>query len=332
MTMSRPQPYPDWLDDLWAKSADKGEGGKPESLATHTWLALLRLAELIHLRPTLPEELGKPDLWHLLYWSVFLHDLGKAHPAFQGVLRKQKDAKAIWGAHRHEVLSLPFLSWFGDSLAEEQSLWVIAAILSHHREPFELKELYPPPEEGEQDELDELIRQFSERTLQALWQWLDVCGSAWIKSLHLSSHLIQPLRLMDQAQAVEQVMRGGAAFIRLSLSRYQRWVATLDPSKEEPTLLTALTILRGSVIQADHSASAHAGERPPLQIQPQKILEKYQLAPQNLYDHQRRAAQMVGSTMLIAPTGSGKTESALLWAAGNQRQPVCFTHYPTKPA
>lgn len=328
MTINRPQPHPDWLDDLWAKSADKGEGGKPESLATHTWLALSRLAELIHLRPTLPEELDKPDLWHLLYWSVFLHDFGKAHPAFQGVLRKEKEAKAVWGAHRHEVLSLPFLSWFGDSFAEEQSLWVIAAILSHHREPFELRELYPPPEKGEQDELDELIQQFSERTLQALWRWLDVCGSAWIESLHLSPYPIQPLRLMNQAQAVEQVLRGGAKFTRHSLSCYQRWVAKLEPSKERSTPLTALMILRGSVIQSDHSASAHVGERPLLHIQPQKILEKYQLDPRNLYDHQRYAAQTMGSAMLIAPTGSGKTEAALLWAAGQPKAARLFYTLP----
>ncbi|MFN3309638.1 MAG: CRISPR-associated helicase Cas3', partial [Anaerolineales bacterium] len=244
------------------------------------------------------------------------------------VLRKQKEAKAIWGAHRHEVLSLPFLCWFEDSFSEEQSLWVIAAILSHHREPLELKELYPPPEEGEQDELVELIGRFSERTLQALWRWLDACGSAWIKSLHLSCYPIQPLRLVDRAQAVERVSQEGAAFTRLSLSRYLRWIIKLEPSKERSTLLTALMILRGSVIQSDHSASAHVGERPLLQIQPQKILEKYQLDHRNLYDHQRRAAQVVGSTLLIAPTGSGKTEAALLWAAAQPRAARLFYTLP----
>ena len=30
-----PSTYPDWLDDVWAKSAELGEGGRPETLAQH---------------------------------------------------------------------------------------------------------------------------------------------------------------------------------------------------------------------------------------------------------------------------------------------------------
>ena len=36
--------WPDYLDYLWAKSADKGAGGEPETLAQHTYLVLEKLA------------------------------------------------------------------------------------------------------------------------------------------------------------------------------------------------------------------------------------------------------------------------------------------------
>lgn len=318
----------DWLNDLWAKSPEKGEGGEPESLVAHTWLVLSRFAEFVRLRPTLPEDLGRADLWHLLYWSIFLHDFGKAHPAFQGVLRKDKKAKEIWNAHRHEVLSLAFLSWVDAGLDEEQSQWLIAAIVSHHREPREIKNLYPDPDADEEDDLDELMRQFPEQTLRLLWQWLEVCGSAWIEKLKLIFANIQPLRLISQDQAIIQLHSAGAAFARRCLSCYQRWIATLGGEKESDALLTALTILRGSVIQSDHSASAHVGELPALQIHPKTILQKRQLDPQKLYPHQCKAAQVKGSAILIAPTGSGKTEAALLWAASQPKAPRLFYTLP----
>ena len=48
---SKPSTIPDWLDGVWAKSAELGEGGQPETLAQHTWNVLSRLAEFIRFTP-----------------------------------------------------------------------------------------------------------------------------------------------------------------------------------------------------------------------------------------------------------------------------------------
>ena len=45
--MIQPACWPDWLDDTWAKSAEKGAGGQPETLAQHTWYVLERLADFM---------------------------------------------------------------------------------------------------------------------------------------------------------------------------------------------------------------------------------------------------------------------------------------------
>ena len=82
-----PKVWPDGLDDIWAKSASKGQNEKPETLAQHTWNVLERLGDLIRLRPTLPEQIGFPNLWNCLFWACFLHDFGKAAVGFQEMLR-----------------------------------------------------------------------------------------------------------------------------------------------------------------------------------------------------------------------------------------------------
>ena len=92
--------WPDWMEEtLWAKSAQKGAGGKPESLARHTWLVLSRLADFIQLRPALPAQIGAPRLWHILYWAAFLHDFGKAAVWFpKQIARRAKVATPSRGA------------------------------------------------------------------------------------------------------------------------------------------------------------------------------------------------------------------------------------------
>jgi len=138
---------PDWLDHVWAKSATKGAGGEPESLAQHTWNVLARLSEFIHLRPWLPERLGIPRLWHILVWAAFLHDFGKAAQGFQNRLRGGER----WH-HRHEVLSLAFVDWVSSGLTADEQGWLAAAIVSHHKDAAEIQELYAPPDDPNDDQ------------------------------------------------------------------------------------------------------------------------------------------------------------------------------------
>ncbi len=66
------------------------------------------------------------------------------------------------------------------------------------------------------------------------------------------------------------------------------------------------------ILSADHSGSAHAEPLPRVTLTRDKILQGRDLT---LYDHQLAAGATPGSALLVAPTGTGKTEAALLWAA-----------------
>ena len=306
--------WPDWMEEeLWAKSAQKGEGGKPESLARHTWLVLSRLADFIQLRPALPSQIGVPRLWHILYWAAFLHDFGKAADGFQGRLR----GGAKW-QHRHEVLSLAFVDWLADGLSEEERMWLVAAVVSHHRDASDIKRLYPPIyDEFDEDQIVELVTELDEETLRSLWLWISECGSAWIDELDLSGYGIAPVDVLAEKEAVALVQKGGAERIHHWLSAYQRFVSQLRDA--DSSQIVGTLALRGYMINSDQSASAHAGKMPRVEIEESNLLAKANLTHDKLHGHQKEAAKVSGSALLVAPTGSGKTEAALLWAA-NQRQ------------
>ena len=312
--MSTQTHWPDRMDEaLWAKSAQKGEKGEPESLARHTWLVLSRLADFIQLRPLLPSQLGVPRLWHILYWAAFLHDFGKAASGFQNRLRGGER----W-PHRHEVLSLAFVDWLSDGLNEEERLWLVSAIVSHHRDAADIQRLYPPVyDEFDEDQVAELVTELDEETLRSLWRWLAQCGSAWIDEHGLPSYGIGPVDLLGEDEAVTLVQKRGAARIRHWLNVYTRFVRQLRDA--DPVQIIGTLALRGYMNNADHSASAHAGKLPRVEFEKKSILAKGNLTQDNLYEHQKEAGELSGSALLIAPTGSGKTEAALLWAA-NQRE------------
>jgi len=300
--------WPDWLDDVWAKSAEKGAGGQPESLAQHTWYVLERLTELIRLRPDLPQRIGVLRLWHILFWAAFLHDFGKAASGFQARLRGGER----W-PHRHEVLSLVFLDWIADGLTPDEQPWVAAAIVSHHKDAAEIRQLYAPPDDPDDDQLIARVAEMGEATLCGLWRWLAECSAAWIDDLGLGEADVSVPALPDQDRAVAVVQQQGVARIRHWLKVYRRFVRHIDRSDEQALTVGTLA-LRGHLVNADHSASAHAGPLPRAYFDTDAILASRGLSRDKLFKHQSTAETTDCSALLIAPTGSGKTEAALLWA------------------
>lgn len=309
----QPEAWPDWIEhDLWAKSADKGEGGQPESLAQHTWNVLCRLADFIRLRASLPEQIGQPALWHCLYWGAFLHDFGKVMPAFQGLLRGDKTLKEQWGGHRHEVFSLAFLGWVVNGLSESEQLWCAAAIVSHHKDPADLWSAYPEIEQDDADVLAEQFKGLPEVHIHGLNHWLITCGWPWVQALELDALGVKQLEFSTRIEtpfvpwAVRQIRKRLSGFLRLD--------DILDREMKAQVFVPLLA-LRGHIINADHGGSAHVEPLPLVQFSAQEVVEKCKIKPEALFAHQTQAGETEGSALLIAPTGSGKTEAALLWAA-----------------
>ena len=312
MTTNRAWPD-DYMGHLWAKSADKGEGGQPETLATHTWLVLEKLAALIRLRPTLPQQIGVPRLWHILFWATFLHDFGKVAPGFQQRLRGGEK----W-PHRHEVLSLAFVDWVAAGFTQQELSWVIAAIASHHKDAEQIDQSYNAVDSDESN-LRQLAQGLDETVISHLWQWLADCAANWINEFGLVTFGVTEITLPPQPEAVSHVSRNIVSLIRKGLRQYRRWRREDLEEGGTPETVIGTLLLRGHLISSDHMASAHIGELPKSQLaDAQRLLDLFNLP--SIYDHQHEAMQTQGNTVLMAPTGSGKTEAALLWAVG-QAQP-----------
>lgn len=289
----KPSPWPDAIDHLLAKSMQHGG----ETLAAHTWQVLCRLADLYRLRPQLA---GDGRLWHCLYWAAFLHDFGKAANGFQRRLRRGP----AW-PHRHEVLSLAFVDAIAHGFSAAEQRWLVAAIVSHHRDEPEIAQTYPLGMRN--DPLVELCNEVDANTAGLLADWLATCANPWREALGLAA-VVEAI--------APQPVTVNAKRVRYWLQLYHDWVAELehDHAARLPGIL-----LRGLITTADHMASAHVQRvPPPISEAWPALAQRLVPAGQQVYEHQRRSGEIGGqSALLMAPTGSGKTEAALYWALGD---------------
>ena len=92
------------------------------------------------------------------------------------------------------------------------------------------------------------------------------------------------------------------------LLRYEEIVPDLSKLVEDIQV-------RGLILTADHAASAGTGRFPDMPLT-REVAIRPLAGYETFRDHQTAAeGTALGSTLMIAPTGSGKTEAAMLWAA-----------------
>ncbi|WP_366519162.1 CRISPR-associated helicase Cas3' [uncultured Thermanaerothrix sp.] len=306
------------LTHLWAKSSlvSKQHG---QTLVEHTWEALMRLSEMAHQRPDLSLLSGQPRLWHLLFWAVFLHDWGKAAQGFQNLLRGKE---SHW-QFRHEVLSLAFVDWVTADLSPEEATFLAAAIATHHKD-FDEIEGYLDEQEPDLDPLAVMLGEISREDATALYRWIETCASDWIEALRM-----RPLGVTSPAlPPLEQALRAlTPQAVRCHLHRLERCLREWEDESPSAEVLRPGVFLRGLLLQSDHLASAGWGALPRPQLEAEAVLESLSLPYRCLYGHQRKASRTLGHVILLAPTGTGKTEAALLWAV-NQRLPRLFYTLP----
>lgn len=214
--------------------------------------------------------------------------------------------------HRHEVLSLLWTGWVAGGLSDDEQTWMAAAVASHHKDADDLFLTYPPVP-TEDDPVSDLVADVDEGIVGALWTWYQRVVPEWMEELGLTAVGVE---LPPPPPAHETGSRSdGAATVRHWLGRYRRLIDGLGAGRAAP----ALFLLRGHILQADHLASAGRQPVAPPEWSSAAILQACKINAERLYDHQRQIGSHGGSSLLVAPTGSGKTEAALLWASAQAR-------------
>lgn len=302
---------PDPLAHVLAKSADPKNDRGEQTLTGHTASVLSRLSAWRDRCPAVSVHARRDNLWQLAAWAVVLHDVGKIARGFQERLRSRTVTPFD---HRHEVLSLAVVGAL--ELDPRGRALVAAGVVTHHKDLPEIFECY---DEGARDELVEHV---VESDLAALERWLTTEATAL-----LQKHSFEPLprRLpISPRAAIDESLRALWA-LRRELHA--------EPSATTPGNLAARA-MRGLVVLADHAGSAN--EKLPSVPSLDSVANFRSAAASSLTrglsHHQALAAETDGHAILVAPTGSGKTEAALLWAARQRERgpgkPVVFYILP----
>lgn len=244
-------------------------------------------------RVALLEQITEGLFWPAVCLAGLCHDAGKIPDGFQAML---KGVVRSWG-ERHEVVSLGFLpGLIGDGLLLD---WVAAGVATHHRSleggRGPLTEAYGGAPEEE----------WRER-LQPVPDGVATELAGWLAAMATAAGLPAVPAPQGEPDVVGEARR---MFERL----LDRWELPVQPDEG----LTAV-LLQGAVTLADHVSSAHGvlHTHQPFGAEFRPLLEKvFAGKGQTLRPHQAEAAVANGHLLLRAPTGSGKTEAGLLWAA-----------------
>ena len=247
--------------------------------------------------------ISQEELSSRLFAAVWLHDIGKASRDFQARIKGESNALGIY----HALLSTPFV------LAAVPSMGSIpyeaAAVMSHHT----------PYYSGLYGDI--------ETNLKACYLW----DAAWefYQMLPAEHHRLfgydYPFPLLEPNQWNSRAL---VSVVRDAVSDY-------PPSKAREIF----GLLIAAIHYGDWLSSGHRVgwiyTIPNLTKRVQGSLQKYKDAPKDTFASrvapgiQSRAAAAKGHLLLIAPTGSGKTEAALLWAS-NQRPKRLIYLLPTR--
>lgn len=302
------------LPDVWAKSSG-------QSLDKHTQEVIEKFSQLTHRSPFLPELVGEPQVfWNRVFWSCLLHDFGKSAKGFQAMVQHGKPWK-YYGEHlRHEVLSLAFLPWILPD-PDPDFPWIAAGIVSHHKEAEAIlgkKSIYRPDQKASDAPFADMVGQISFDLIKNLAGMLQARPEKWLADYNLNALGIKlPLNIPPPTEMNEAVTRAQLqSNIVMSLKSYQNLTEKLNDIKADSAENRQAIVLRGMVLLSDRMASAGS---PQIKLVTLPDAEKLLANRDEVRSHQRIASETEGSLILSAPTGSGKTEAALLWAERQQR-------------
>jgi CRISPR-associated endonuclease/helicase Cas3 len=260
-------------------------------LKQHILDGLLILELLKKAFPNLP--ITNPQyFWKLLRLSVICHDLGKSHIEFQRMLRKLRNN---WCNQRHELYSIPIIDAL--DIDNTDKLIIEQVVAGHHKSYDEL--LCIIEHSYKQEKGNNFLLEFEKECMFSFEKEFDQCVD-----IKYAISLLKEFNL--------RLSELNVVLPKQLLLDYRKHPVQV----EHPDCLTLLLLL-GAFKQCDHLSSAFItkinilsdSDFQFLTVKRKKLLRK----GYDFYYHQQEASRTEGNVILTAPTGSGKTEAAMLW-------------------
>lgn len=231
------------------------------------------------------------QFWKNLQLSFIFHDLGKSHIEFQKVLRN-KPSK--WNHHRHELFSLPFVNGLKIPVIDKYLIGLVVA--GHHKEFNALSRfLYYRYSEKDDDVFNSILNE-ELNTLEN--EFRKNINENYIKIFLKEKYniILEDVEFLDLKKYINDYIR--------------------NPVHLNSNNFLELLLLFGAFKHCDHLASAYIDTISNLEIHNFQFLSSMN---NNFYFHQKESSKINGNLIVVAPTGSGKTETAMLWL-NNQLQ------------
>jgi CRISPR-associated endonuclease/helicase Cas3 len=311
--------------ELWAKFQDKAGDGKEESIPWHTD-NVLTVYHCLRQRfePLLDEGQA---FWRDLYIALLFHDTGKFVRNFQDENRKRAHGGSPdWERYiRHEFISCLLLLDDYTRLCGDrpEALFAVAA---HH------KPLHGDLFRSEDDRtgVDYKVLDYREEDLRAIEGWLadrlQSLGIEWSLAGRASEALAEANgeQMGELRRYFTNTVFGRPGARRSMLTSY----LLEHPERKRLSYARFLGLLHA----CDWAGSGRSIPSPPLSYGEKDLRRIMEQKPyfKDWLAFQLKSGAATGNVLAIAPTGSGKTEAALLWAANRPPGTRIFYCLPTK--